>query len=400
MAGMGMMEIFMALFFLAAPSGPYGKPAPAATVFRHVPEGAVLVVGVDVASLAQGVDQGLGRILKAPFVKKSPILQMGATAVTSAKETMLQKVRELGIDPLRDIRYLMVAMQPPSDGQERILIVAGGKFPAGILDKLAQLSGAQKKDNMLIVGDDPENPLVLTRAGDKTLVFGSRPWVQDALAGKLKNKMLSSLLQDYGRDTYLMVAFRPNESIRADWKTEDPMAQPLLNHFEAMSVRFTYKSEIIKLVTDDPKFVAVYKGILDGLGQMFVAGWQFASGVLTMGEAYLASLDPVAQLDASLPPEGRQVMRTLVENRREIRKLVQELFLGKKTRATARGLKSKRTAMLTISGHGPSAMMFFGAMLGGIVLAGSSEKAPSVEVKADDLKTTPVLPAPQKPAVQ
>ncbi|HUU01277.1 MAG TPA: hypothetical protein VM425_07570 [Myxococcota bacterium] len=382
MMGMGMMEIFLALFFLAAPSGPYGQPAPASTVFRHLPEGAVLVVGVDVASLAQGVDQGLGRILKAPFVKKSPVMQMAATAITTAKETMLQKARQLGIDPLKDIRYLMVALQPPHQGQERILLVAGGKFPPGIMDGLAGLTGAQKKDNMLIVDDDPENPMVLAKAGDKTLVFGSRPWVQDALAGEHKNKTMRSLLKDYGRDTYFMLAFRPNESIRADWKTEDPMARPLLAHFEAISVRFTYKSEIIKVLTDDPRFVAVYKGLLDGLGQMAVAGWQFAEGALAMGEAYLASLDPVAQLDANLPPEGQQVVRVLVDNRREIRKLVQQMFLGKKTRATASGLKSKRTAMLTISGHGPSSMMFLGVMLGGFAYAGSAYRVPPPVVEA------------------
>lgn len=402
MAGMGIWEIFMMLFLLGAPGAPYGHPAPAATVFGRVPDGAAVVVAVDVASLAQGIDKRIDKLLNMSFVKKSPVLKMAATALEASRQMMLEKVRQIGVDPLKDIRYLTVAFRPPVDGRARVLIVAGGKFPPGILDNLAKLSGSKKDGDLLIIEDDPNNQTVLAKADAKTLVFGNRTWVEQARSGKKKNhdKTLRKLLKGFSRSTYFMLAFKPDASIRAEWNEADPMARPLLDHLRALSVRFGYKNEMIDVVTDDPKFVDIYKGLLDGLGQMAMAGWQFTSGTLAVGEAYLGSLEKVAEFGADLPPEGRQVLRVLIDRRREIRKLLQGLLLGKKTSARALGLKRQRIARLVISGHGASSMMFLGAMLGGVFWAVKSEPNEAPPVKAPAAVAKPLAPPVAAPPVE
>jgi hypothetical protein len=381
--------IVMMLFFLFTPDAPYGQPAPGAKVFKHVPEGAVVVMGLDAASLAQGMEKKLDKLLAAPLLKKSKAMQPVVQALNMGRGMMKAQAQTIGIDPFRDVRYVMLAFQPGPDS-ERGIIVAGGKFPGDILAKVGKLAGKEPEGDILQLESDG----FLARHKDGSLVFGNKEWVQMALDGKHKNKAMKPLLRDYDRKTWLMVAFRPDETIRRDWKNEDAMARPILDHIEGLSLRMTYGGEVIKVVATDRKFVDVYKGLLDGFGQMSAASHQFATGALDSAEGFLASLDPVSALGAEMGPVESAIVSTLVENRKEIRKLIKDLILGKKVSARVKANKARRTAELTIKGRGPSTMMFLGGVVGWLTLSGA-DAGPMVEEKVE---AVPAEPMPVPPA--
>jgi hypothetical protein len=364
------------LFFLFSPQAAYGKPAPAATVFRHVPDEAVLVVGVDVASLVQGMNKNLDRLMNAPFVKNSAAMQPVVAMLKGGREAFRMQAMKVGIDPFKDIRYLMAAMAPTAEG-ERSLVVVGGKMPKNALELVGgMMGGAKPEGGILNLGNE-----VMAQARDGTLLTGSRPWVEKALANQHSHKSWKSLLGDYDRKTWLLAAFRPNDRIRDEWRNEEPAARPLLEHIAGLSIKMTYGGEAIKVVSTDSGFVEVYRGLLEGFGQMSTAAHQFGTGLLTLAEAYLGSLHPVSALAKQLPEEERALIEVLVKNRKAIRKLAQDMLLGKKARASVKANKRKKSATLTIKGSGPSSMMFVGAAVGWFILQRASAAPEPIEAK-------------------
>ncbi|MBW1870984.1 MAG: hypothetical protein JRJ19_02915, partial [Deltaproteobacteria bacterium] len=59
---MAAMELILLLFFFS-PEAPYGQPARANKIFQHVPADAMFVITADVASIGQGMNKGLDKLL-------------------------------------------------------------------------------------------------------------------------------------------------------------------------------------------------------------------------------------------------------------------------------------------------------------------------------------------------
>lgn len=384
---MGPMELVTILFFLFTPQAPFGQPAPAATVFRHLPDDAVLAVGCDLGSLARGVDRGFDRLLEEPLLAEAKALGPVVQGLKTGRSSMVAEAQKLGIDPFSDLRYLMAALAPAKGGDERVLVVVGGKLPGDLLGRIGALRGTQPEGNLLRV-DDGE---VFAQANDGTFLMGSEDWVRKALAGRHSHSSFKKLLADYDRRTWFLAAFRPDEKVRAEWKQEGPLGRPLLEHVAGLSVRMSYGAEKLKVFATGPEFVPVYRGLLDGLGQMATAAHLFARGMLTAGEAYLASLDPVAGLKG-LRPMQKAVIETLVTHRTDIRKLAGRLLVGGTPKARVRANRKARSAELTISGgRGPTSMMLFGGMLSYWMLMPA--EAP-VDAPSPATRAVPAEPAP------
>lgn len=365
--GIAIMEL-LSLFLLFSPAAPVGVPAPAATVFRHLPEDAVLAVGMDVASFLQGTNQELDRIMSASFLKDSTVFQEGLQVFKAGREDLLAKAKEWGLDPLRDIRYAALFAGLDGQNQGKVLTVFGGKLQKSTLEALAKETGA-RVDGALWV--DETGSTVFGQAADGTVLLGSREWVEMALAGKHRNTAFKSLLADYDRKIYFMAAARFTPSIRNRWLEElEPIFRPLFQHLDGVSLSLTYQGSAFKVLTDSAPFVEVYRGILDGYGQLSEASNQIVDGLLNIGEALLASLEPVSGLGGKLAAEEKEILSILVSKRREVRALWRDLLVHKPTKPRLVVNRAAKSVELKLSGGNPISIL----MLAGAVTALRSGK--------------------------
>jgi hypothetical protein len=389
---MGPMELIFLLFFFS-PEAAYGQPANANKIFQHVPADAMFVLAADSASIGQGMNKGLDKLLAAPFIKKSAAMQQGAMAIRMGKQMLMQEMDKFGIDPFKDIRYVTLCFTPDPEKGERGLVIVGDKIPQKAFNALINMSGAQPQGDVYVVEQGGSSgPQVAARTKDGTVLFGDKQWVEMALAKKHRHKAMHPLLRSYDKRTYLMLAFKLNESMRKEIKDEaEPLLRPLFTSLEGGSIRLTYKGAEIKVLASNKQFTRAWGGLLDGSGRMISAYHQAAEGFLIMGEAFLSSLDPVASLGLELNQEEKDVIETLVTQRSVIRKYLVKTFLGTKPPVvkTKVNLKAK-SATLTLTGRGPGGIALLGGMAGWLMLGASSPK--EVEVRATP--PMPVKPAP------
>lgn len=375
MMGLGMMELLLLL--VLSPAAPFGKPADAATVFRHVPDESVLVVTADVASLAQGAQKEFERLLKMPVFNKSVLMQQAAQAMRSGRAMFEARAKRFGVDPFRDIRYATLALGIGEQG-EKFLAVLGGKLPQKAFDTVVADAGATREDGVFVL---PGGEQVLARAADGAVLFGSRDWVGTALAGEQRHPSWKRLLSGHDRSTYFMFAFRPGAHILAEWKREmDVVFHPLLiDGFQGMSLRLTYRGSELRVEAPDARRAGVWGGVLRGFGLVSVAGRDAAEGLLQMGESFLASLDPLPALDAA-GPEEKEMLRVLVGHRTEIRKMLVRQLLGKRQKARVRVDKRRKSAILTMSGKGLASVLVLPMSAGMFLMRGSAEEEPATAV--------------------
>jgi hypothetical protein len=390
---MGMWEMLMLLFFFA-PEAPFGQPAPAAKVFKHVPADTMVVLAVDAASLAQGANKSLDRLLDAPFVKNTPALQQGAAAVRMGRQMLISQSDQLGIDPLKDIRYALICFKDDPQKGEKGMIVLGGKFPQKTFDTFLDMSGSRgkEKDGVFVVEEDPSGPQVVVRAKDGTILFGDEHWVRTALEGKHSHPAWIPLLKEYDRKTYLLAAFLPDANMLEEMNREtEPLLRPLIGSLRGASIRLTYEGISIKVLASDAKFARVWGSMLEGLGKWLVAYHGVADGFLDIAGGFLASLDPIAAIAEELHGEDKEIMGALVANRKEIRKLTTRMFLGKKApRSRLKVNPGGKSAMLTVTGQSPGAILLLPGMMGYLMLVRAEAPMP--------VEARPVEPPP--PEVQ
>ncbi|MBW1809550.1 MAG: hypothetical protein JRJ87_15255 [Deltaproteobacteria bacterium] len=377
---MAAMELILLLFFFS-PEAPYGQPARANKIFQHVPADAMFVITADVASIGQGMNKGLDKLLAAPFIKKSAALQQGAQAIRMGKQMLMNEVDKFGLDPFKDIRYITVCFSVDPEKGERGLIIVGDRIPQKTFEALINMSGAQPKGDLYIIEQGGSSgPQVAARTKNGTVLFGDQQWVEMALAKKHRHKAMQTLLKSHDKKTYLMFAFKLNETIRNEIRDEaEPLLRPLFTSLEGGSVRLTYKGAEIKVLASKKQYVQAWGGILDGSGRMISAYHQAAEGFLIMAEAFLSSLDPVASLGLELGQEEKDVIETLVTQRSAIHKYLITTFLGSKPPVvkTKVNLKAK-SATLLLTGRGPGGIALLGGMAGWLMLSRSHQKAPSV----------------------
>jgi len=396
--GMGIWELVLLLFFLA-PDGPVGQPASSAQVFTHVPNDSVLVLSADLASLGQGANTKLDRLLEAPFVEKTPAFKQAAAAVSMGRRMMEAEFDKLEIDVFKDIRYAVLCFTEDPEKGERGMVIAGDKIPQQAFDKLVEISGAKPKGRVFVAQEDRSGPQVLARTEDGTVLFGDQEWVEMALDGKHRHPGWKKLLADHNRKTYFMLAVKLSKNIKEDMQRElEPAFKPLVTGIEGISVRMQYRGSSFRILTSSPKAARVWGGILEGMGKIMVAYHEAAEGFLLMGESFLSSLDPPQKLFADLHGEEGEILGALVANRKEIHKMAKRLFLGTgKPRARTKVRPAARSATLDITGRGPGSMIMLPAAMGWLffVSAASDE---AVKVEAVEAMPPPQPAAPQIPA--
>jgi hypothetical protein len=391
---MGLMEFFW-LLFLLFPTQPYGKPAPAATVLRHVPPGAQLVITVDAASVVQGMNRGLDRVIKAKFVQQTPELKLFSDQIVQAREMMLTQAKTFGIDPFKDIRYVTISVGKLDAPEPDVLAVFGGKIEDKTLDQLAAQAGA-KKDGKYWVSPEGDK-WVVARAKDGAVLAGSKAWVDLALARKARAPAMKPLLSMYDKKTFLLLAFQPSKQMEDKWHTEvDWVARPLLTSMHGLGFRMGYKGFSLKVQTDKKK-LSVWQDLFYGFGRWTVATRETSEGALFIAQGLLSSLEPVAKLSHDLSEQDARALEAMVKHRKEIRKLVSSLFVGPVPKPKVKTNKRNNTVSLMVGGGNASLALLptVGALVGWLTMRRAAPDMPPPAAVEAMPEPTPTPKAPQ-----
>ena len=389
---MGMMEFFW-LLFLLFPTQPYGKPAPAATVLRHVPPGAQVVIAIDAASVVQGMNRGLDRVIKAKFIQQTPELKLFSEQIVQARQMLITQAKGFGIDPFKDIRYVTISVGKLDAPEPDVLAVFGGKIEDKTLDQLAAQAGA-KKDGKYWVGPDGDK-WVVARAKDGAVLAGTKAWVDLALARKARAPAMKPLLSMYDKKTFLLLAFQPSKQMQDKWHTEvDWVARPLLTSMHGLGFRMGYKGFSLKVQTDKNK-LAVWQDLFYGLGRWAVATREASEGALFLAQGFLSSLEPVAKLGHDLSEQDAKALEAVIKHRKEIRKLVSSLFVGPVPKSKVKANKAKNSVSLTVDGGNASLALLptVGALGAWFTMSRSESHMPPTTVEAIPVPA----PAPEDP---
>ena len=379
------------------PTQPAGTPAPPATVLKYVPPEAAFVMAADVASLGRGMNKGVDELLATKFMKSSDALVQASQMITQGRDQLKTQTAQFGLDPFKDIRFATLSVGDLGAPSPKLLAALGGKIPDKTLEAMAK-EGQAKKEGALWVFPEDGGQFVMARAKDKTVLVGTRAWVELALAGKARCPAMKPLLARYDRKTFLLVAFRTTEEIRDQWRREaDWVARPLLGSLEGLALQLQYKGWSLKVMTDK-NGVAVWQDLLYGVGRFAAASREAADGVLFIGKGLLASLDPVAELKADLGPEETQVIEALVEHRGELHKLMAKNFVGPAPKTKVMANKRQASVTLNVTGRTGTLTLipFLGGMGAWLMLSGAEEPPMAAPVEAHPMPAP--LPAEPTPA--
>lgn len=389
----GMMELFW-LFFLFLPTHPAGTPAPVAKVLKYVPPEAEFVLAADVASLGRGMNQGVDELLATKFMKSSQALKQASQMITAGRDQFVAQAGEFGLHPFKDIRYATLSVGGLQAPQPKMLVAAGGKISDKTLQAIAVKAGA-KQDGALWIFPEDGGQFVMARAKDSTVLAGTRDWVELALAGKARCPAMKPLLSRYDGKTFLLMAFRSTEQMRAEWdKDADWIARPLLASMQGLALQMTYSGWSIKVQTDK-QGVAVWRDLLYGLGRFAAAAREASDGFLFIGKGLLASLAPVAELKHDLGPEQVEVLEAFVANRDELHKLMTKRFVGPAPKTKV--MTNRRQASVTLTVTGRTAALTLIPFVGGAgawLLMGSAEPEPAMAPAAPAPALAPEKPTP------
>lgn len=385
---LGMMEFFW-LFLLFLPTQPAGAPAPAATVLKYVPPEAAFVVAADVASLGKGMNQGVDELLAAKFMSSTEALKQASAMITQGRNQLKAQTDKYGLDPFKDIRFASLSMGDLQASEPKLLVAVGGKIPDKALAAMAAEAGAKQEGALWVLPGDGGR-FVMARAKDKTVLAGSRDWVELALAGKARCPAMKPLLSRYDKKTFLLFAFRPSAQMSTEWQQDaDWVARPLLASIKGLALQLTYTGWSIKVQTDS-KNVPVWQDLLYGLGRIAVAARETSDGFLFLGKGLLASLDPIAAQKHDMGPEEAQVLAAVVAHRDELHKLMAKHFVGPAPKTKVMANKRQASVSLNVTGRtGALSLIPFIGGMGAYFMLGRQEASMPPEAEA--------MPAPMEP---
>jgi hypothetical protein len=391
----GMLELTW-IFLLLLPTQPYGKPAPASTVLAHVPPGAVVVFAVDAASLGQGVNQGLDRLLGAKFIRSTAALQQAAAQIEQGRVLIKEQIDQFGIDPFRDVRYATISLGDLDAPEPSVLAVIGGQLPDALIESLAAKAGAQRQGDRWVLPKG-DGQMIMARASSGALLVGSPPWVELALAGKAQNPQLRPLLAGYDKNTFALLAFRPTAEMQARWRQEaDWLVRPLLASLQGIGLGLGYDGWAVQVLFA-PGSLPVWQDLLYGLGRLAVAAREATDGALFLAKAFVASLDPVAELGHDLSAEDAALLGALVQHRDEIHKLLAGMLVGPSPKTRVLVHKAQASVTLKVTGKTAS-LTLFPMAAGAIFWLTAARAEPMSPIPVEAIEPQPEEPADPDPA--
>jgi hypothetical protein len=179
---------------------PNPKPASPDVVLEYAVEDADVVAYVDAVPLIPGNYTALKKLADAPEIKNNAALRDVVGKVVAEVEGTRGTVKTVvGVDLTTDLSN--VAMFARLSATPELLLVARGRFPADMPDKIAKMTGGKVETigqgQALALGPGPLEVLALDKAG--VLFLGARKLVTDRLAPGWNAPARKGILADTAR---------------------------------------------------------------------------------------------------------------------------------------------------------------------------------------------------------
>ena len=184
MSSLGFIEL---LAIIATLSGfgvnPNPKAPSAAEVMKYAPADADFMAHVDLQAVLPSNYKALQELIDHEIVKDQPRTREALTETLREIDSGLLMAKGLtGLDIINDLHSITVWMQLPSAGMPEALAVVRGNFPADLIDRLSQQSGAPiaRLDGYDAISA-PDGSATLVLQG-RELLIGTPAWVEARLA--------------------------------------------------------------------------------------------------------------------------------------------------------------------------------------------------------------------------